>query len=135
MFGKRFRTGTKTVTLSAEELGCGQFDFNIVGESKYQNEIKAAAEKANRNARGYLQFRAVIVLEPENRFDPNAIAVYAEGGGKLGYFSREDAVQQNSPLRRLAARRKAACCQAIIVGEQQPSLGVVLDYDDTGTWL
>jgi hypothetical protein len=36
-------------------------------------------------------FRAVLVREPDNPKDDKAIAVYSQGGGKVGYLRREDA--------------------------------------------
>ena len=37
-------------------------------------------------------FRAALMLEPNNPVDANAIAVYADGVGLVGYLNRDDAI-------------------------------------------
>jgi hypothetical protein len=122
----------KEIKLSAEEMGCGDFAFAIVGESYYQPAIHAAMAKAIRNKRNMLQFAAVVIRETDNPVDKDAIAVYAAGGGKIGHFSEEDAQRHKMTFLGLAANKKVASCQAIIIGETMPTQGVVLDFNDDG---
>ena len=64
----------------------GECDFHIVGESNYQPELR-------RVARSGRTFLAVLIPEPSNPKDPNAIRVVAEGGRTIGYLDRDYARQ------------------------------------------
>jgi hypothetical protein len=74
-------------------LGDGEgFEMAIVGEACYGLEIKRIA--GNRIARGEeVVFLATVVREPENQYDPNAVAVIGPYGKKIGHFSRDYAVE------------------------------------------
>lgn len=77
---------------------------------------------------------AVLVPEPENLHDPNAIKVLIDGR-HVGYLSREDAVIYLPGLRRLTASHSSpiALSGQIVGGGQREDglgmLGVFLDHD------
>ena len=63
---------------------------DVVGESQYRDAIE---NSVGRRAEGHQDIvDAVMVREPENRYDPNAIAVQV-GGQTCGYLARADAVR------------------------------------------
>jgi hypothetical protein len=77
-------------------------------------------------------FRAVLVREPDNPYDPEAIAVHAQGGGLLGYLRREDARRYAQVFRSLEKRGfEAAACPAMLMGGGA-SYGVVLAISAPG---
>lgn len=90
------------------------FDFEIVGESNYQSTIKSLAGDHGKYSSGAL-FRALLVPE-DNPYDHLAVRVDAEGGGTVGYMSKDDA---RSFRRRLAAKRlgdSITLCRAQVTG-------------------
>lgn len=58
---------------------------------------------------------AQMVLEPTNRFDPNAVRVDV-GGATVGYLSRTDAPKWSGLLTQLAAEGIVPTCRARIIG-------------------
>jgi hypothetical protein len=51
-------------------------------------------------------FQAALVPEPNNPHDRNAVAVYADGVGLIGYLSRDDAIEYQSVF--VALRQRGA---------------------------
>lgn len=112
------------------DLSSGSFDVHIVGEGRRQPQIRRVARAAERNKRGYLEFTAILRREPHNRYDPNAIAVYGpDGRTQLGYISAEDAEFWADAVSSIEAQGQVITCRAIIIGENKPNFGVVLDLD------
>jgi hypothetical protein len=77
-------------------------------------------------------FKAMLVPEPSNKYDPNAIAVVLWSGGawsQAGYLSRSDAVAYRPLFRHLAA----------IAGETSPAIAcdaaLTVEYGGTGVVL
>lgn len=101
--------------------GTGDFDFEIVGESKYQKALRAIAGAGEVRH----ECTARILLEDENPYDNKAVRVDI-GGKTVGYFSREDA---RSYRRQIAKHgRIVGECDAVIIGGGKGrSLGVWLD--------
>jgi hypothetical protein len=78
-------------------------------------------------------FRAVLVPEPDDTQDPNAIAVYAEGGGHVAYLSREHARAYSQVFASLTKRGySGAACPAMLTGGGGKSYGVVLALSSPG---
>src|SRR4051794_17829746 len=70
----------------------GETRVAVVGESHYQRELAAIA--GPKRVRGVqVGVRAVLVPEPDNEYDRNAVAIYVNGRGKVGYLGRDDAVR------------------------------------------
>jgi hypothetical protein len=113
----------------------GRHQLAIVGESHYQNAIwqEAAATRGTEVRKDSI---AILVPEPENEFDRNAIAVLLPTG-KAGYLSRDDAQNYLPGLRTLMATHKSPIAlRCIIVGGgyadgYAKSLGVWLSHDPT----
>jgi hypothetical protein len=87
----------------------------VVGESHYQPELAAIAGP-KRPGGVEVEAQAVLVPEPDNEFDPNAVAIYLNGGGKVGYLSREDAIDYQPMVSELAARSQVGACEAVVLG-------------------
>lgn len=94
--------------------GTGDFEFEIVGESHYQETLaRLAGERGTQSVER--RYKAKLVLEDHNLHDPKAVAVRIDNE-TVGYLSREDA---RSYRRRLGQKRLSginATCDAIIVG-------------------
>ena len=75
---------------------------------------------------------ALILQEPENPYDANAVAIQvAKSGALIGHLSREEAVRFQPHLLRLAAAGLAVTCKGRTVGgdPERPTIGVWLDID------
>lgn len=107
----------------------GAFDLPIVGESFYRRELRALATRLN--AQHTDRFHALLVREPSNPHDPNAIRVLDGAGATLGYLSREDALAYQPALQVVEQSGKALSCVGRIVGgdEVRPNIGVWLDLE------
>ena len=128
LFGKK---SSSEMTLSAEEISCGDFHLEIVGESNYQDELqRIAAGRTEKRER--VEFKVVLVPEPDNRYDKNAVAVYAVGGGVVGYLSRELAEEYQHAINSfIGATKSHPSCNAVMAGGygEKRSIGVWLDLD------
>jgi hypothetical protein len=101
---------------------------NAVGESHYQDALREVS-----GAGGGEEVRfpctAVLASEPDNPFDPNAVAVRVDGR-LVAYLSRADAVGYRPLVLDIEERGRAAACEAMIAGRGAASgtsnLGVFL---------
>lgn len=121
LFGKR----TNTVHFIE---GRGEYDFDVVGESFYQDALDEIC--GGKTDEGHdLECTAILQPEPENPYDPNAVAVYIDGL-KVGHLDRANAraMTTKNPGMTFAAR-------AMIVGGwlrrngSEGHYGVRLDID------
>ncbi|HVK20736.1 MAG TPA: HIRAN domain-containing protein [Actinokineospora sp.] len=87
--------------LDPAALRRGDEDLEVVGESDYQVELRAICG-ASAGDRVRHQVVAVLVPEPENVHDSNAIAVHVDGR-RVGYLPREVAARYLAGLHRLMA--------------------------------
>lgn len=121
----------------------GGFPIAVVGEAYRMDDLwraVGAVDDSEKTIRRDLT--AVLVPEPNNRYDRNAIAVFISSI-HVGYLSREDARRYRKPLDRLAAQGLAGTCAARIKGgrwiskrdRQRAKLGVVLDIAPPGSLL
>ena len=116
-----------------ENQGC----VDVVGESNYQPALEAITGRQE-----WVEVRhectAVLVLEPSNPYDPNAVRVEIKGQ-LVGYLSRQDAISYGPYLRQLAKDRQLPCCQALIsgrgAGSQTQNMGVFLYMAPPGPGL
>lgn len=92
--------------------GDGSFEFDIVGESHYQDALDAIC--GGKCEEGHeLECVALLRREPHNKHDPNAIAVMINGR-KVGHLSRTDARAISQLLDRRGLKEFTA--DAMIVG-------------------
>ena len=104
-------------TLSTTEYhwpALGNYDFDVVGESHYQEAISRIADNHETESEN-TECTAELVPEDSNQHDSKAIAVRISGN-IVGYLSREDA---RSFRRRLAQKKLSGTkttCNALIVG-------------------
>jgi hypothetical protein len=109
----------------------GHFDFEVVGESNYQDAITSIVGDHGDQPPADI-FNAVIIPENDNKYDALAIRIDIDSK-TVGYMSREDA---RSFRRRLGAKKmknQVTTCAAMIVGGfitrngDRASYGVRLD--------
>jgi HIRAN domain len=111
------------VTVTATIEGPGRGFVAVVGESHYQEALRAA--KATQPLVDEPVVRASLVPEPTNPYDANAVAVHIEPFGTVGYLRRELAKTYSQALQQVGS----AHCPAKLYGgtPDKPSIGVVLD--------
>ncbi len=106
--------------------------MNVAGESHYQ---EALHEIVGPGAEGEvaLDTEALLVPEPSNPHDPNAVMVQIDGR-LVGYLPRHEAVAYGATLRKLSERGRTGACEARIAGHGGGSgttnLGVFLRLPD-----
>jgi hypothetical protein len=98
--------------------------YFVRGESNYQDALKYLRRYADSDGR----LPALLVREPDNRYDTNAVAVMAYGR-TVGYLSRNDAANLADHLDELAETEQFLACPACLVGgtADKPNIGVVLE--------
>ena len=121
----------KDLVIEATEFCCGRFHLPIVGEASYQDELRRL--DGGRLGRGEpVEFRVVLIPEPNNQHDSNAICAYAENGGVIGYLCRDNAESIGDAIREfLSLRGRNVACRGVARGgtQDKPSIGVWLDLD------
>ena len=109
----------KTKTISSNDAvmhwpSLGNFEFEVVGESNYQNEIRSiVGDHGDESPPG--QYIAKLIPENDNKFDNLAVRVDINEM-TVGYLSKEDA---RSFRRRLSAKKhsgKVTTCDAGVTG-------------------
>lgn len=121
-----------SITVAVQLFG-GDDDLEIVGEASYQEALWTICRGAEGDRIRH-QIVAVLVPEPKNPHDPNAIAVHVDGH-VVGYFARDVAVQYGSGLQSLMSQCDGhVALRGVIVGggyypDGPGRLGVWLDHD------
>jgi hypothetical protein len=92
--------------------GDGDYRFQVVGEASYQHEIEAIVGGRTEESADH-ECVAVLVPEPDNPHDPNAVYVLIERR-KVGYLPRDQAAVFKKALDRHGYEMCA--CWACIVG-------------------
>jgi HIRAN domain len=113
----------------------GREDLLVVGEANYQDNLwRIVGATSSPNDRVRMEVYAVLVAEPDNPYDANAISVWVKGL-KVGYLSREDARRYRPGLLALEQKhgQPIALAGAIVGGGMRADgpgrLGVFLDHD------
>lgn len=113
----------------------GYEDLEVVGESHYQEELwHLAGGRRNPEAQVRQEIFALLLAEPDNPYDSNAISVWIDGL-KVGYLSRDDARQYRPGLLALQQKhgKPVALAGVIVGGGIRPDgpgrLGVFLRHD------
>ena len=123
------RPSSTAILLSGDET------LEVVGESHRQEELWRIVGSRQED---YVRFDVVAVLmpDPDNRYDPNAIEVRIDGT-LVGYLSREDAAHYCSGLRQIMQTNggRFVALHGVICGGGRREdarvgfLGVFLDHD------
>lgn len=115
--------------------GDGSFGFQVVGESNYQKALWEIVGEGRRGAdNNRVELDVIILPEPDNRYDPNAMRVFANGH-LVGYLSKEDAGDITEELELLPDSPLVVTCRGLITGGFQKRdgsiahLGISLDLD------
>jgi HIRAN domain-containing protein len=106
-------------------LYSGNDRLEVKGESFYQENLRRVVAELGRD------LPALLVPEPDNEYDRNAVSVWA-GGLKVGHLSREDAAVYQPAIARLIQQegKPLAMKSRIFGGEKdKPSLGIWLLHD------
>ena len=90
------------------ELTQGGF-FEVVGEAQYQRELEDICGGRGMYSAEH-QCRAVLIPEPNNPVDPNAVQIVVDRR-VVAYLSRHHAVEYQQHI-----GMRASCCNAKIVG-------------------
>ena len=113
----------------------GREDLEVVGEASYQENLwRVVGGGGSSNDRVRLEVYAVLVAEPDNPYDANAVSVWIQGL-RVGYLSREDARRYRPGLLALERQhgKPIALAGAIVGGGMRADgpgrLGVFLDHD------
>lgn len=108
----------------------GGADVEVKGEAGYQGALSAIC--GGRSSAGHHRpVRALLVREPSNTYDPNAVKVTVRGR-LVGYLSRPEAARYAPALDLLAGRGLTGECDATIVGGWDRGDG---DTGHFGIWL
>lgn len=105
--------------------------LEVVGESNYQEHLLVVAGGRTRDGPANPEQIAVLVPEPRNQYDPNAVSVRISGR-HVGYLSREEAIRYAQPTRLATSRNLAIAIHARLIGGwdrgsgDKGSIGVVL---------
>lgn len=123
-------TPVEAVPTVASVLLGGRHDLEVVGESNYQDTLwRVAGGRTTERVR--VETQAMLVREPDNPHDPNAISVRI-GGSTVGYLCRNDARSYLPGLLELEARHGARISLTGVVvggGIRQDGPGML------GIWL
>ncbi|MDQ1700608.1 MAG: hypothetical protein QOG34_2471 [Frankiaceae bacterium] len=95
-------------------------DIDIVGESFHEDYIRQIRSRyADR------EFEIVLVPEPNNPYDPNAVAIHVDGG-IVGHLARDMAASWQPRVLAAAAEGFVVAGTAAIFGgtQDKPNLGV-----------
>lgn len=134
LFRARASTRAPQTTLVQATLYSGHETLEVVGESQYQDALWQIVGGRTRD-RVRHETHAILVLDPENEYDENAIEIQINGL-LVGYLSRDDAATYRAGLLRLmqtSANGLVALHAVIVGGGRRPDgvgyLGVFLDHD------
>ena len=99
-----------TTTVAAWEFDPPRQPLEVVGEGSFQGTLERVAQGRNEDGANVRDHAAVLMPEPTNPYDPNAVRVVIPSGGTIGYLSREDALAYRPVIDRLAAVGKLVAC-------------------------
>ncbi|MFM2237985.1 MAG: hypothetical protein RL389_332 [Actinomycetota bacterium] len=122
--------------------------IEVNGESFYKNELAAIARTLEMKPDKFTQVEAFVTREPENEFDPNAVAVYIHEK-KVGYVNKLEAPMVSAGLKSLgsAAWVMAGIKEVTEIGQYRvrlmahkpisfdPRVFEFLDLSDQSGWI
>ena len=141
--GKKASRPAETVTMTVVDLPNG-WRSRVAGTSFHQAEIRGALSVATQeppegihvvnhkstfqeeDAQAIGWVEVVLICEPDNKHDPNAVAVFSMTHGQLGHLKAEWAAEWQPILRRLDRKGQQGTCPAYIRDTGHDALGVTL---------
>lgn len=111
--------GATVFELWGQRGWCG---MQVAGESHYTEALREVVGKVKQGQDVELKTSALLVPEPRNRHDRNAIAVHI-GGHQVGFLAREDAARYTKVLQALDKARLVGQVNARVWG------GIHSDYE------
>src|SRR5690606_6450194 len=115
----RGRTSTPSPSIQGHLPGPGTYDFDIVGESKYQDALESICGGRTEESAEHLAM-AFLYLEDSNPYDNMAVRVEIDGL-TVGYLSRDNARSYRAQLKQLGQERIVCRCNAKEGGGWRPS--------------
>ena len=118
---------TAEFTRASVDLTFDRGRVPVVGISRHQGEMRRLF--GARHAAGEtVVFTAVLVPDPTNESDRNAVLICPEGETPIGYLSRDAAAEYAEVTRSLVRQKAVGKCDAMLVGgsHDKPTLGVRL---------
>jgi hypothetical protein len=98
----------------------GRKMVDVVGEASFQGSLEGIAGGRTIDGARNRDHTALLIPEPTNPYDPNAVRVVVVTGagfaGAIGYLSRDDAVAYRPAIDRLAAEGQVLACRASLSG-------------------
>ena len=99
--------------------------ISATGSSSYLAELSGHALKVAKIDSEKRWFRAALLCERDNEFDENAIAVHADGVGRVGYLRREAAVEYQPVFTALESLGgTVGACPAFLIGDGEPGISL-----------
>ncbi len=110
------------------------FDVAIVGESNYQDALRRSKREA-KDYGGKAYITAIVVREPDNKFDSGAVKVMNGRLETIGYLGRAVAAKYGESIELWEAEGYSLRCQAVLVGGagKRESIGAWLDLASPNT--
>ncbi|MGB5903487.1 MAG: HIRAN domain-containing protein [Xanthobacteraceae bacterium] len=109
-----WRTSRQQAPIRYVVIGSGDFDFDIVGESRYQDALDRIC--GGKTDGGHeIEVEAMLIEEPSNSHDANAVKVTIQGH-TVGYLARPDAEEYKHHVRYAGHAGQFVRVKAVIVG-------------------
>ena len=110
------------------------FDVEIVGESNYQDALRRSKREA-KDYGGKAYITAIVVREPDNKFDSGAVKVMNGRLETIGYLSRTVAAKYGESIELWEAEGYSLRCQAVLVAGtgKRKNIGAWLDLASPDT--
>ena len=127
-FTDAFTALTTNRSTGRVNVGRGErIPYWAVGESHYQDALHYLRQFATPEGR----LPALLVREPHNQYDPNAVAVVVYGR-LVGYLNRDDAAEMSDLLDELAEHEQFLAVPACYQGgtPDKPNIGIVVEVRD-----
>lgn len=119
------------------DMPAGRAKLNVVGEGSYQGTLEIIAGGRTIDGGANRHHTAVLLAEPTNRYDPNAVEVRIDSQ-RVGYPSREDALAYRAAIDIAAASGLVIAAPATLQGgwdrgpDDRGSFGVLLNMNGPG---
>lgn len=121
-----YDTKQEIKAIPCDITGNGGYDFEVVGESHYQDEIRWCLPLSYRmRDKVRLYTIATLYQDDDNEHDPNAVAVKIDGE-TVGYLPRDEAKHFRRWADKEGLDRKSTC-RAVIVGGEGKDYSIWLD--------